>query len=149
MTKQLEFSRDSYLQDLEAMSEDVLLNGTGGEERKAIDFTYEVGYVNRRFMTRMTGGTPDPWPEGGWMVAPEAYRSKATAIADIKESMDNFISAWNAIPADEMNREIAVADGESSPLDLAYSLCWHCGYHDAQLNYIQQLKGDMKMHWQD
>lgn len=149
VTKQLEFARDSYVQDLEAMPEDVLLNGMGGDERKPIDFSYEVAFVNRRFSVRMKGDTPEAWPEGGWIVAPDEFRSKESAINGVREATQTFIDAWQSIPADEMTKVIPLPSGETSPLDLAFSCCWHNGYHDAQLNYIQELKGDLEMHWKD
>ncbi len=149
ITKQMEFARDSYVGDLEAMSEEVLLNGVGGEERKPIDFSYEVAFVNRRFATRISGGTPEAWPEGGWMVAPEEFRSKEAAVAGVRSATQEMIEAWRAIPVDEITKVIPLPTGETSPLDLAFSMCWHNGYHDAQLNYVQELKGDMTMHWQD
>lgn len=149
LSKQLENSRDGYLKDLEAMSEEDLLNGMGGAERKGIDFTYEVAYVNRRFATRLRGETPEPWPDGGWIVAPDNQKSKEQAIANVRESMDELIDAWNAVPADQITRVIELPSGQTSPLDLVFSCCWHNGYHDGQLNYIQELKGDLAMHWQD
>lgn len=149
LTKQLEASRDVYIKDLEVMSEEDLLNGIGGAERKGMDFTYEVSYVCRRFAKRLRGETPEPWPDGGWMVAPDDQKTKSQAIANVRESMDELISAWNNVPADEITRVIPLPDSETSPLDLVFSCCWHNGYHDAQLNYIQELKGDMAMHWQD
>ncbi len=148
-TKQLESSRDIYIKDLEVMSEEDLVGGLNGTERKGIDFTYEVAYVNRRFATRLRGETPEPWPDGGWIVAPEDQKTKARAISNIRESMDELISAWNEVPAEEITRVITLPSGETSPLDLVFSSCWHNGYHDAQLNYIQSLKGDLAMHWQD
>jgi hypothetical protein len=149
LTKQLEFGRDAYLKDLEAMSEEDLLNGVGGAERKGIDFTYEVAYVNRRFTARLQGITPEPWPDGGWITAPAEYLNKETAAVNIKDSMNGLIAAWEAIPAEEMTKVIVLESGETSPIDLVFSCCWHTGYHDAQLNYLQQLKGDLVMHWQD
>ena len=149
LTKQLEASRDTYLKDLDAMSEEVLLSGVSGGERKGIDFTYEVAYVNRRFATRLRGETPEPWPDGGWIVAPDDQKTKEIAIANIRESMDDLIAAWNTIPADEITRIIPLPSGDTSPLDLVFSSCWHNGYHDGQLNYIQELKGDLSMHWHD
>ena len=149
MTKQLEFGRDAYIKDLESMSEEDLMNGMGGSERKAIDFTYEVSLANRRFASRIRGEEPEPWPEGGWVTAPEDQKTKAAAIAGIKESMKQLIDAWENTPTDEITRTIVVPSGETSPLDLVFSCCWHSGYHDAQLNYLQELKGDLKMHWQD
>jgi hypothetical protein len=149
LSKQLEESRDGYLKDLEAMSEDDLVSGIGGLERKGIDFSYEVAYVNRRFATRLRGETPEPWPDGGWIVAPDDQKTKEIAIKNIRDSMDELIAAWNAIPADQITRVIVLPSGETSPLDLVFSSCWHNGYHDGQLNYLQELKGDLSMHWQD
>lgn len=149
LTKQLEFARDSYLQDLEALTEKDLLEGTGGEERKGIDFTYEVGYVNRRFATRLRGETPEPWPEGGWITAPEVYRNREAVMDLVRDSMNELIDAWKNVPAEEMTRVITLPSSETSPLDLVFSCVWHTGYHDAQLNYIQELRGDMTMHWHD
>ena len=148
LSKQLEFARDSYIQDLEVMSEDDLVAGVGGSERKGIDFSYEVAYVNRRFAKRLRGETPDAWPDG-WIVAPDDQKTKAVAIANIRESMNEFIAAWKTIPTEEITKVIVLETGETSPLDLVFSCCWHTGYHDAQLNYIQELKGDLTMHWQD
>jgi hypothetical protein len=149
VTSQLEFGRDAYIKDLQMISEDDLLNGMNGEERKGIDFSYEVAYVNRRFAARLRGESPEAWPEDGWIVAPAQMRSKSAIILAIKESMDELISAWELVPASDMTRVIPLPKGETSPLDLVFSCCWHTGYHDAQLNYIQELKGDLKMHWQD
>ena len=149
ITKQLEFARDSYVQDLEALSEEQLVQGVGGDERKGIDFSYEVAYVNRRFATRLRGETPDPWTDYGCIVAPDEFKTKEAAIENVKASTNEFIEVWKSIPAEEMTRVIALPTGDTSPLDLAFSCCWHTGYHDAQLNYIQELKGDLKMHWQD
>ena len=149
LTKQLESSLDTYLKDLEAMSEEDLLNGVNGNERKGIDFSYEVAYVCHRFATRLQGGTPEPWPEGGWMMAPAEFRTKAAATAHMQESMTELIDAWKLIPAEEITKVIVLPSSETSPLDLVFSCCWHNGYHDGQLNYIQELKGDLVMHWQD
>ena len=149
VTKQLEFARDAYVQDLEAMSDKDLLEGAGGAERKGIDFSYEVAYVNRRFATRLRGETPDPWPENGWIVAPAEFRTKEAAIAGVRDATNEFIAVWNGVPIEDMTKVIPLPTGETSALDLAFSVCWHNGYHDAQLNYIQELSGDLKMHWQD
>ena len=149
ITKQLEFGRDAYLKDLAVMSEADLVGGMGGEERKGIDFSYEVALVNRRFACRIRGQEPEPWPEGDWVTAPADQKTKDAVIAGVRDSMNDLIKAWSEIPAKDMNKVIPVPSGETSPLDLVFSCCWHTGYHDAQLNYIQELKGDLKMHWQD
>ena len=149
LTKQLESSLDGYLKDLEAMSEEDLVNGFGGSERKGIDFSYEVAYVCRRFATRLRGETPEAWPDGGWILAPTAYKNKEIAITHMRDSMNELLAAWKKVPAGEITKVITLPTGETSPLDLVFSCCWHNGYHDGQLNYIQELKGDLAMHWQD
>ena len=44
----MERASANYLKDLDAMSEEQILASPGGSARKAVDFTYEVGYINRR-----------------------------------------------------------------------------------------------------
>ena len=140
--------KDAYITDLEKMSEQDLTEGAGGTARKGIDFTYEVAYVNRRFTKRLRGETPEAWPEGGWMVAPDELRTKEATIKNFSESMDLIIAAWNDTPADDLFRVIPAGAENTSPLDLVYSCCEHTSYHQAQLNYIQELAGDMTVPWQ-
>ena len=63
--------------------------------------------------------------------------------------MDEFISALEGTPEDEMFREIQTPGGTTSPYDLALFCATHVNYHDGQLNYIQSLLGDTKFHWED
>ena len=48
-----------------------------------------------------------------------------------------------------MFREIPLPSGKSmSPFACAFMIQHHMTYHDAQLNFIQSLHGDMAVHWE-
>jgi hypothetical protein len=146
-SERLQSIKDYYVKDLEKMSEEDLVAGVGDTARKGIDFTYEAGFVNHRFAKRILGETPEAWPEVDWIVAPDEYRTKEAAIQYFSESMDVIIAAWEGTSADEILRVIPLTSENTSPLDLVYSCCEHNSYHNGQLNYIQQLKGDMSVPW--
>lgn len=140
---------NNYLADLEALTPDQLNTSPGGVARTAYDYTYEVAYVNRRIATRMRGETPEPFPQG-WMIAPDEFRHRTTAVDAVKDSVDQVLQAWDAIPISEIDREIPLANGaKTDPADLMFLAANHTSYHDAQLNFLQSLLGDGKMHWTD
>ena len=140
-------SQKEYIQDLEAMSEEDLARSTGGCARNAHDFTFETAFVNRRVAKRLRGETPEPVVQDGWIMAPEG-RNKASSAEDIRSSIDEVLAAWEALPEADLSKEIVLPDGRrTSPVDLAFLVAFHTGYHDAQLNYIQTLSGDSEVHW--
>lgn len=140
-------ARDCYIQDLEAMDEAVLRSSPGGTARIPLDFTYEVIYVNKRILCRLTGNEPEAFDAEGWITAPEEFQSKAAAIAGIRESTDKVLEAWEAVPDNEIDKVITLPNGETTPLAAAHLCATHLMYHDAQLNYVQSLMGDDEMHW--
>ena len=146
--KAVEQATAFYIKDLEVMTDDQLLQSAGGTARKAIDFSYEVGEVTLQFASRLKGEEPAPSLSGDeWAVAPEGLRSKVAMIEYIKSASDELISAAKAIPEDEIGKLVG-SPGRERP---AYALVnfggMHIMYHDAQLNFIQSLKGDLAMHW--
>ena len=112
----MERASANYLKDLDAMSEEQILASPGGSARKAVDFTYEVGYINRRIAARMTKTDGPPAFEGdGWMEAPAELQSKAAIIAYMSESSEVILAAGRAI-TEEAAVEIVGPDGMSRPL---------------------------------
>lgn len=149
-SQQMASVRDDYVKDLQAMSHEQLAASPGGVARSAYDVTYEAAYINRRITKRIKGETPPPVTDEGWIIAPADYKDKEKAIADLRTSMDDLIAAWDALPEDQMGREIDLPNGDKTfPLDVAFMAIYHTGYHDAQLNYIQSINGDGKWHWGD
>ena len=145
----LESVRDSYVKDLEAIRDEQMGTPFAGAARTPYDFTYEVTFVNHRIAKRLRGEDPGAFAPDGWMKAPAEACHKQTAIERYKVSMEDLITAFDTVPESDMLKVITVPSGETSPMDLAFFMCMHNNYHDAQLNYIQALHGDDQMHWQD
>lgn len=142
-TAQVTNAGNYYLGDLKAISEEDLLNSPAGQARAPIDFTYEVVLINRRIASRLRGETPPPMTFEGWMVAPEEFRSKEAAVREMESSVKEIV---DAIGTDVM-RTIVTPERESTAFEMANFGALHIMYHDAQLNYLQSMKGDMAMHW--
>lgn len=143
-TAQVTNAGNYYLGDLKAISEEDLLKSPAGQARAPIDFTYEVVLINRRIATRLRGETPPPMSFEGWTVAPDEFRSKEAAVREMEASVKEMV---DAIGTDAM-RTIVMPDRESTAFEVANFGALHIMYHDAQLNYLQSMKGDMEMHWE-
>ncbi len=148
-TKGLEQAANFYGRDLEALSEEQILASAGGSARKAVDFTYEVALVNRRIAARLRRTEPPPDPEGDdWWVAPEELRSKAAIAQFIQAACDDLLEAARAVPEEDSDGLFGSPGNERPAFALVNFAAMHTMYHDAQLNYIQSLGGDLKMHWE-
>jgi uncharacterized damage-inducible protein DinB len=146
---QLEGVRDRYLQDLEALSDQAISTSPGGAARSPIHFTYEIICVNRRFIKRLRGEDPGPFDPNIWATTPSEYQTRFGATEGFRQSFEELIDVVNSIPDDEIDREIVVPNGTTSPFDLSLFCATHTNYHDGQLNYIQALNGDPDIHWFD
>lgn len=140
-------TRDRYIQDLEAMSPEQLALRPGGAARSAYDMTYEVVFINRRFVCRLKREEPEPFVFGTWLEAPDELCEKPKAVAAFRESMDAILALLEPIPVERYDEEVPMSQGTMSVFELATFVARHAGYHDAQLNYIQALQGDTEVHW--
>lgn len=146
--KRIDTAAKDFLQDVAAMSQEQLDHKLGGT-RPAIDYVYEVAFVNRRFAARVRGEDPGPWPfKGSWAVAPEEFQAKDAALAEFDSSVQEFRSAIESRSDEALLAEIDLPDGsKSSPLDFVDFFVWHLAYHDGQLNLVQAFFGDQEIHW--
>jgi hypothetical protein len=143
---QLETAKSDYLKDLDAFEVGQLGASPGGSARTPLDMTFEIAHVNRRLAKRIRGEQVEPFKFEGWMKAPEGY--EATAKEAVSSSFDEVIEAWQNVPENELMRTIPLPDGTTTnPLDLIWTVTYHTGYHDGQLNYLQSMGGDEKVHW--
>jgi hypothetical protein len=148
VTERISNASNLYVKDLEAIDEPKLGQSPGGVARSPYDFTYEVVFVNKRVAQRLRGEVPEKFDFEGWMKAPEEFKTKSVAVKALRDSCDEVLEAWNAMPASDMDKKIVLGDNsESNPLRMANLCATHLVYHDAQLNYIQSLTGDDEMHW--
>jgi len=142
-------SADHYLQDLEVMTDQDVMESFGGAARKPVDFSYELGLINLRIAARIRGDEPPPFPDGdGWAVAPEELRSKAAITEYMKSSFDTLLDASSKLSEEDTEKLVGNPGHEQPILALIHFASLHTMYHDAQLNFIQTLKGDLEMHWQ-
>lgn len=147
--KRIESTRDDYVKDLEAMSQDDLAKTPGGASRTPFDFTYEVVFVNGRIAKRLRGETPEPMSgDDGWIKAPADFCQKDKAVGAFRKSMDDILASWDTTEESKMLDPITLPSGETSLVGLAHFACIHNAYHDAQLNYHQAIHGDDKVHWE-
>lgn len=150
LRKSFETNAGFYIRDLEAMTHEQLEKSPGGQARSGYDFTFEVVVVHRRIEARLTGRDPGPYSGAdGWIVAPEEFRKPEAARKEMKDSVTGVLAAFDAVPEEDLEREIPLPKGSTSALDMIDLALTHATYHDAQLNYIQAIHGDGAMHWQD
>lgn len=138
---------EDYVNDLHHLSTEQLDQSPGGSARKGADFSFEVAIVNQRIAARVRGENKGPWPYEGWVTAPDGSRSQEALIALVRDSVDEVINALEGID-EEMLFAPITSGGQETTLFKAASMCAvHTSYHDAQLNYIQSILGDMEIHW--
>lgn len=138
-----------YSQDLKALTDEHFSNSPGGTARTPADFTYEVVMINQRIAKRLRGEDPGPFNFEGWMTAPPEFGMRDEAVQKFDASISEIVDALEKTPEDQMLRTIVTPSGETSPFDIVTFCAMHINYHDAQLNYVQSLLGDMEMHWED
>jgi hypothetical protein len=146
--KGMETAKDFYVKDLEAMTDEQVLGSAGGSARKAVDFSYELGFINLQVAARLRGEEPPKSPDGDeWMVAPPELQTKSAITEYVGTACQAIIDAAKAIPEDEIGKLIG-SPGRERPTYAQVNFAWmHTMYHDAQLNFIQSLGGDTAMHW--
>jgi len=147
--KTFEIANEEFVKDLSALSESDLGKSWSGS-RTAYDIAYEVGVLNRRIAMMCREMDPGPWPwEFGneWLKAPDELRSKAAIVKHIEEAGQEVV---NSIGRD-VEKTVRVVgpsgDGTRPIYQIVIGAAKHIFYHDAQLNFIQQLTGDMEVHW--
>lgn len=137
-----------YLADINAIPEDQWNATHGGCTRSASDLTADAISLFGWTTAAMQGNAPDA-SEGDMMAALKAECStKAGASACLKKHVEEFTAALAACSEEKLQTPIMAPWGMESPLfGLAQVAVSHLWYHDGQLNYIQCLLGDEKVHW--
>lgn len=135
--------------DIGAMTDEMLANCPGGKARCGFDLLFEIASVNRLFASIMRGEASDAPRPDGWIVAPADYRSKEAAQKDVADSIADVLASLEAMPDDQLNKEIETPLGAMTTARLVGMIGNHMMYHSGQLNYIQTLHGDDAFHWME
>lgn len=144
-----EIANGEFVGDLDALSEESLGKSWSGS-RTAYDIAYELGLVNQRAAMMCREMDPGPWPwEFGkeWLKAPDELQSKAAIVKFIEETGQELLDSIGT----DVEKSVRVTgpggDGTRPIYQIVIGAAKHTFYHDAQLNFIQELTGDMKVHW--
>jgi hypothetical protein len=149
LEKHIGMQAKMYADDLKSMTHEQLATKPGNSERCAYDFTYEIVLLNRRVVHRLKGEDPGAWPGGsGFVAAPPEFCHQEAAIKELEDSVAALLSVLKQFPAERMTEPIAIESGMTSAEELCRIVAGNLAYHDGQLNLIQLMDGDTKVHWE-
>ena len=135
------------LNDLEALPESAFDQNFGGKSRTVADIVYEVIKVNDDIAANMRKEQTPPWPDDGWLKAPEDFRTKEAVIAAFKASSDKLTETVESFSEEQFAETITTEHGETNRFERCRFIALHIWYHSGQLNFIQTLIGDDDWHW--
>jgi hypothetical protein len=143
----LESVKNDFISDIRALSQESLNVSPGGSARAPYDYIYELVVANDRAANALNSIKNGPWPFENWAVAPSDFRTIETASSEMARSMDGILLALQSMGDDD--KSFLISDATSTPpVQIAFKCVEHMRYHDAQLNYVQALSGDDKVHWE-
>ncbi len=136
-----------YSADINAIPDDKWTATFGGCTRPANELTADaMGLLY--WCAEVLKGNTAPAGEGPIKELAAQITSKSVAVAKFSEVAGLFTEAFNAASDEKLAEVIDTPWGMPTPL---YMICQiavsHVWYHDGQLNYIQCLLGDEKVHW--
>ena len=136
-----------YCADIKAIPDDKWTVSFGGCTRPANELTADaMGLVV--FCTKhLKGEDPGDYMEAMTCMSGE-IATKDAAIAKVQAICGAFCEAVASASDETLNREIMPPwQMPTSLYSLSQMAASHIWYHDGQLNYIQCLLGDEKVHW--
>jgi len=136
-----------FTKDLNALPESVFDRKLGGTARTVADIVYEVNLVNDHVGLTIRGEELFPWPDGGWITAPEHLRTKDVVLESFRDSSAKIIATARGFSEAELDESVVTEQGEKTRRERIRFLTLHLWYHCGQLNFIQTLLGDGEWHW--
>jgi hypothetical protein len=138
----------SFIQDIEALPEDALSSSPGGAARSPSAIIAECAGFARMVRANLLGETHErPGEEAE--AAAMAGMTKEAALSMVRDASDALLETWNGLPSEDLSKMVP-GFGEDLPAYVMVGyVSQHFAYHDGQLNYVQAMRGDDKMHWSD
>jgi len=136
-----------YTADINAVPEEQWTKTQGGCTRPANELTADA--ISLLIWTTNTiKGNSIPSEEGAMKALTAEISTRHAAIAKLAEAVDDLASAVAGASDETLNKTVDAPWGMPTPLFMiAQIAASHIWYHDGQLNYIQCLHGDGKVHW--
>ena len=133
--------------DINAIPEDQWTISHGGCSKPANAIVGDaVSLLHWTTLVLQGDTTPDIGAAYGSMMA--ACSTKEASIAKLKEAADAFSSALSAASDEALAADVMTPWQMPTPLYMVAQIAVsHVWYHDGQLNFIQCLLGDEKVHW--
>ncbi|MBV6457723.1 MAG: hypothetical protein HONBIEJF_00840 [Fimbriimonadaceae bacterium] len=137
-----------YAADIRAIPEEKWTATFGGCTRPANELTGDALAMLEWVTDAIRGNVRATYGPEDMEGLTEKCRTREGAITALKASTQAFNDALNAASNETLLKPIMAPWGMESPLySLAQIAVSHIWYHDGQLNYIQCLLGDDKVHW--
>jgi hypothetical protein len=134
------------LADIKAIPDDKW-NATYGGCSKPCGAMIADAVTNLKWVTAaVKGEESDAYSSMGAIA--ESYSDKAIAAAGLAEASADFGAALSEASDERLSSMVVAPWGQPAPVfTLAQVTVNHIWYHDGQLNFVQTLLGDEKVHW--
>ena len=141
-------SYDFLVKDLKAIPEEKQNVIFGGCTRTALDMAAECAATNQNMALRLAG-TPKPALSAEENASNRAkFDTQDKALAYLEETTTHLKDVILAMDPDTFcDNDPEFFNGAMSRYSMAELTGIHMMYHTGQLNYIQMLLGDDKVHW--
>ncbi len=139
---------DMYTADITAIPEDKLTWVPGGCARPANSITAEVIMMCKYAASICRGEEPELKEMEGLQQIADGMTTHAVLVKGIQDAIAEFSTALTSATPETLNKVITPPWQMDAPVYMiAQIMVSHIWYHDGQLNYIQSLLGDEKVHW--
>lgn len=140
-------AHEIFKKDLEALPEEAFFKSFGEKARTVADIVYEVTLVNGEICKGLQRQPQSPWPDEGWIKAPDTWRSKDDVVSAWTESATATVAVVEQANNDNLDEMFESERGPRSRYGWIQFMGLHMWYHSGQFNYIQTLIGDDGWHW--
>ena len=146
----IQHNAETLIKDLKHVPDDKLNVSPMGCARRPLEFVAECAGFNRLLTKTIKGEEAQP--------PSQEEREKFYASCDnyekaqhlLEDSTAVLVDAIKSLTEQELTREVTAYWGQPMPLyRLIHAAAVHMAYHDGQVNYIQCLYGDAKVHWME
>lgn len=137
-----------YTADINATPDEKWNETFGGCTKSACQFTADAIGMLMWATTALKGTPANDGYMGQMEIVAGQCGTKAGAIEKLSTAADEFIDALGKVSEEDLAKDVVTPWGMPTPLFMVAQIAVsHVWYHDGQLNYVQCLLGDDKVHW--